>query len=169
MSQLTTAEAAKMSGIAEGDVERMAHSRSRPGLYKNGPTCSISRVRGPEIHPYAHSRNILPNEASGRRTEMGISVQPERSALFSAHPLEAVPENIVKAQAERAAHIEELKKGKPVIRRVIIPLDQAVPKFMSWYRSEHQNRKCKWAVDPRRREHQPDPAWRTQSGCRRHP
>jgi integrase len=60
--------------------------------------------------------------------------------------LEAVPENIVKAQAERAAHIEELKKGKPVIRRVIIPLEQAVPKFMSWYRSEHQNRKCKWAA-----------------------
>lgn len=60
--------------------------------------------------------------------------------------LEAVPENIVKAHAERIAHIEELKKGKPVIRRVITSLDHAVPKFMSWYRSEHQNRKCKWAA-----------------------
>lgn len=60
--------------------------------------------------------------------------------------LEAVPENIVKAHAERTAHIEDLKKGKPVIRRVIILLDHAVPKFMSWYRSEHQNRKCKWAA-----------------------
>lgn len=60
--------------------------------------------------------------------------------------LEAVPENIVKAHAERLAHIEELKKGKPVIRRVITSLDHAVPKFMSWYRSEHQNRKCKWAA-----------------------
>ena len=53
--------------------------------------------------------------------------------------LEAVPGNIIKAHAERAAHIEELKKGKPVIRRVITTLDHAVPKFMSWYRSEHQN------------------------------
>lgn len=60
--------------------------------------------------------------------------------------LEAVPGNIIKAHAERAAHIEELKKGKPVIRRVITTLDHAVPKFMSWYRSEHQNRKCKWAA-----------------------
>jgi integrase len=60
--------------------------------------------------------------------------------------LEAVPENIVKAHTERAAHIEELKKGRRVIRRVITSLDHAVPKFMSWYRSEHQNRKCKWAA-----------------------
>jgi len=60
--------------------------------------------------------------------------------------LEAVPENIVKAHAERAAHLEELKKGRHVIRRVIISLDRAIPKFMSWYRSEHQNRKCKWAA-----------------------
>jgi integrase len=60
--------------------------------------------------------------------------------------LEAVPENIVKAHAERTAHIEELKKGNPVIRRVITSLDYAVPKFMAWYRSEHQNRKCKWAA-----------------------
>lgn len=60
--------------------------------------------------------------------------------------LEAVPVNIVKAHAERTAHIEELKKGKPVIKRVIVSLDHAVPKFMSWYRSEHQNRKCKWAA-----------------------
>lgn len=60
--------------------------------------------------------------------------------------LEAVPENIIKAHAERTAHIEDLKKGRPVIRRVITSLDHAVPKFMSWYRSEHQNRKCKWAA-----------------------
>lgn len=60
--------------------------------------------------------------------------------------LEAVPENIVKAHAERTAHIEELKKGKPVVRRVITSLDHAIPKFMAWYRSEHQNRKCKWAA-----------------------
>jgi integrase len=60
--------------------------------------------------------------------------------------LEAVPENILKAHAERAAHIEELRKGKPFIRYVITPLDHAVPKFVSWYRSEHQNRKCKWAA-----------------------
>ena len=60
--------------------------------------------------------------------------------------LEAVPENIVKAHAERTAHIEDLKKGKPVIRRVIASLDHAIPKFMCWYRSEHQNRKCKWAA-----------------------
>jgi integrase len=60
--------------------------------------------------------------------------------------LEAVPENILKAHAERVAHIEELKKGKPAIRRVITSLDHAIPKFMSWYRSEHQNRKCKWAA-----------------------
>ncbi|MEX2261064.1 MAG: tyrosine-type recombinase/integrase [Bryobacteraceae bacterium] len=60
--------------------------------------------------------------------------------------LEAVPENILKVHAERTAHIEELKKGKPVIRRVITSLDHAIPKFMAWYRSEHQNRKCKWAA-----------------------
>jgi len=48
--------------------------------------------------------------------------------------------------AERTAHIEDLTKGRPVIRRVITSLDHAVPKFMSWYRSEHQNRKCKWAA-----------------------
>ena len=43
--------------------------------------------------------------------------------------LEAVPENILKAHAERAAHLEELKKGKPVIRRVITSIDQAIPKL----------------------------------------
>lgn len=35
---------------------------------------------------------------------------------------------------------------EPFIRRVITPLDHAVPKFISWYRSEHENRKCKWAA-----------------------
>jgi integrase len=60
--------------------------------------------------------------------------------------LEALPENIIKAHADRAAHIEELKKGKLVSRRVIASLDHAIPKFMAWYRSEHQNRKCKWAA-----------------------
>ncbi len=59
--------------------------------------------------------------------------------------LEAVPENIIRAHAERAAHVEELKKGRGGTKRVIAPVDHAILKFISWYRSEHQNRECKWA------------------------
>jgi integrase len=59
--------------------------------------------------------------------------------------LEAVPANILEAQAQKAAHLEEVRKGKRVVRQISVSLDQAVPKFMAWYRSEHQNRKCGWA------------------------
>lgn len=72
---------------------------------------------------------------------MGVSLQLERTAYSRVTDLEALPENFVKAHAERTAHIEELKKGKPVIRRVITSLDHPISKFRSWYRGEHQNRK----------------------------
>jgi integrase len=100
-------------------------------------------------------RDISVNEHSKHPTERGLREKngkwEYRFTQNGQHysrvtDLEAVPENILKAHAERAAHIDELKKGKRVIRRVITSLDHAVPKFMSWYRSEHQNRKCKWAA-----------------------
>jgi integrase len=60
--------------------------------------------------------------------------------------LEAVAANINSAQALRTAHIEQIKSGKMVMRRVNVPLDQAVSHFMRWYRSEHpRGGKCKWA------------------------
>jgi integrase len=57
-----------------------------------------------------------------------------------------VAENVLEAQAQKAAHLEELRKGKRVVRQISVSLDQAVPTFLAWYRSEHQNRKCGWAV-----------------------
>ena len=60
--------------------------------------------------------------------------------------LEAVPETVTAAQAQRSAHMEELRKGKRVVRRISVGLDEAIAKFLAWYRSEHQNRKCSWAV-----------------------
>lgn len=60
--------------------------------------------------------------------------------------LAAVPENILAAQALKALHQAELRKGKKFFRVVSVDLAQAVPKFMAWYRSEHGNGKCKWAA-----------------------
>jgi integrase len=60
--------------------------------------------------------------------------------------LEAVPENVLEAQQEKAAHMAELQKGKKVIRQISVPLNQAIPKFMAWYRSEHGGKKCGWAA-----------------------
>jgi integrase len=60
--------------------------------------------------------------------------------------LEAVADNVLEAQAQKAVHLEELRKGKRVVRQIGVALDQAVPRFVAWYRSEHQNRKCGWAV-----------------------
>ncbi len=31
-----------------------------------------------------------------------------------------------------------------MIRQVITSVDHGIPNFVPWYRSEHQNRKCKW-------------------------
>jgi integrase len=60
---------------------------------------------------------------------------------------EAVAENINAAQAERAAHIRELKAGKNVFRRISVPLDKAVSEFNRWYRSEHpRGGNCAWAT-----------------------
>ncbi len=55
-------------------------------------------------------------------------------------------DNVLEAQAQKAVHLEELRKGKRVVRQIGVALDQAVPRFVAWYRSEHQNRKCAWAV-----------------------
>lgn len=60
--------------------------------------------------------------------------------------LSAVPENVLAAQALKASHLAELRKGKKFFRVVSVELAQAVPKFMTWYRGEHANRKCKWAA-----------------------
>jgi hypothetical protein len=60
--------------------------------------------------------------------------------------LSAEPENVLAAQAEKQAHIEELRKGRRAPRQISVGLDQAVPRFVAWYRGEHGGRKCKWAV-----------------------
>ncbi|MGA7411711.1 MAG: tyrosine-type recombinase/integrase [Bryobacteraceae bacterium] len=60
--------------------------------------------------------------------------------------LKAVPENVLAAQSQKVAHLEALRKGKRFIRQVSLDLDQAIQKFIAWYRSEHRNRKCGWAA-----------------------
>jgi integrase len=61
--------------------------------------------------------------------------------------LEAVPENILKAQALRTAHLEQLRRGQPVIKQVNMLPSQAVSEFMRFYRGEHpQGGDCKWAA-----------------------
>ncbi len=123
----------------------MAHPRRRSCLHQNGYDTSAIRS--------TRSRDTSVNTQSKHPTERGLREKNgkwEYQFTLNGQPysritdLKAVPENIVKANAERTAHIEELKKGKPVIRRAITSLDQAIPKFMSWYRGEHQNRQCKW-------------------------
>ena len=60
--------------------------------------------------------------------------------------LEAVPENVLQAQAQRAAHLEQVKAGKPVIRRSNVAIQEGISHFMRWYVSEHpRGGKCKWA------------------------
>jgi integrase len=60
--------------------------------------------------------------------------------------LVAVPENILKAQALKEAHLEQLRRGKKVVRQMHIPVGDAVREFMVWYRSEHPlGGECKWA------------------------
>lgn len=58
----------------------------------------------------------------------------------------AVPENVLAAQALKAAHLKELRKGKKFFRVATVDLDKAVPRFMAFYRGEHGNGKCKWAA-----------------------
>lgn len=61
--------------------------------------------------------------------------------------LEAVPENILKAQALKEAHRADIIKGKAVVRQMRMPIDKAVAEFNVWYRSEHpRGGKCKWAT-----------------------
>jgi integrase len=60
--------------------------------------------------------------------------------------LSAVPKNVSAAQAIRNTIVEELKGGKKPVRQIEVSLDEAVAQFNRWYRSEHQNRPCKWAV-----------------------
>lgn len=70
-----------------------------------------------------------------------------RGRLYSqVTDLKAVPENVLQAQAQRAAHIEQVTAGKAVIRRSNVPIHQGVSHFMRWYVSEHpRGGKCKWA------------------------
>jgi hypothetical protein len=102
-----------------------------------------------EVQRYIRERTIQASHQKGLRAKNGrweYRFKLNGKPYSRVTDLEAVPENIIKAHAQRAGHIEELKKGKPFIRHVITPLDHAVPKFVSWYRSEHQNRRCKWAA-----------------------
>jgi hypothetical protein len=48
--------------------------------------------------------------------------------------LEAVPKNVLKAQALRAAHLAQLRRGQPVVRQVHKQPNQAVSEFMRFYR-----------------------------------
>jgi integrase len=60
--------------------------------------------------------------------------------------LAAVPENILKAQTLKEAHLEQLRKGKNVVRQMHMPVANAIREFMVWYRSEHPlGGECKWA------------------------
>jgi hypothetical protein len=58
----------------------------------------------------------------------------------------AVPDNVLKAQEQKAAQIAQLKSGKVLVKQVNMSLGQAIPHFMRWYRSEHvRGGKCTWA------------------------
>jgi integrase len=96
------------------------------------------------------------SEQSKRPTEKGLRNRGGKwEYRFKLHgkpysritDLEAEERNVLAAQAQKMAHMEELRKGKRVFARPIsAPLDQAVPRFLAWYRGEHENRKCKWAA-----------------------
>jgi Phage integrase SAM-like domain len=58
----------------------------------------------------------------------------------------AVPENVLKAQALRAVHIEQVKAGKQLTKRSNVAFREAISHFIRWYLSEHpRGGKCKWA------------------------
>ena len=141
MPQLTTAEAARILGIAEATLYEWRIRGEGPAYTKMG---RLVRYPDHEVQRYIHERTFQASQ--GLRVKNGrweYRFKLNGKPYSRVTDLEAVPENIVKAHAQRAAHVEELKKGKPFIRHVITPLDHAVPKFISWYRSEHQN---KWAT-----------------------
>ena len=124
----------------------MAHRGRRADIHQNGPTRSLSGV---EVQRYIREHTIEASKERDLREKNGkwkyrfeLNDQP----LFGVTDVEAVPKDIVKAHAERTAHIEELKKGKTVIRQVITSVDHGIPSFVPWYRSEHQNRESKWAA-----------------------
>jgi hypothetical protein len=70
-----------------------------------------------------------------------------RGRLYSqVTDLKAAPENVLQAQALRAAHIEQAKAGKAVAKRRSVEVHEGVSHFMRWYVSEHpRGGKCKWA------------------------
>ena len=148
MPQLTTAEAARMLGIAEATLKRMAHPWPRTSLLRWAGLSGIRtmKFRGISVNGERIIQTSHRERSPGEEREWEYRFKLNGKPYSRVTDLRAVPENILKAHTERAAHIEELKEGKPFIRHVITPLDHEVPKFVSWYRSEHQNRKCKWAA-----------------------
>ncbi|MBV9501044.1 MAG: helix-turn-helix domain-containing protein [Acidobacteriaceae bacterium] len=85
MSQLTTAEAAKMLGIAEATLNEWRVRGQGPAYTKMG---RLVRYPEHEVQRYIRERTI---ETSHRKRptreerEVGISLHLERSALFSGH------------------------------------------------------------------------------------
>ena len=70
-----------------------------------------------------------------------------RGRLYSqVTDLKAVPENVLQAQAHRAAHIEQARAGKATAKLKTIEVHHGVAHFMRWYVSEHpRGGKSKWA------------------------
>src|SRR5215831_6489752 len=111
MSQLTTAEAAKMLGIADATLNEWRIRGEGPAYAKWADSFAIWSMK---------SRGISVNAQSKHPTERGLREKNgkwEYRFNLNGQPysrvadLEAVPEDIVKAHAERTAHIEELRKG----------------------------------------------------------
>jgi excisionase family DNA binding protein len=85
MSQLTTAEAAKMLGIAEATLNEWRIRGQGPAYTKMG---RLVRYPEYEVQRYIRERTIETSyrkRSAGEEREMGVSFQLERTALFSGH------------------------------------------------------------------------------------
>ena len=85
MSLLTTAEAAKMLGIAEATLNEWRLRGEGPAYTKMG---RLVRYPDYEVERFIRERTIKTSyrkRAEGEEREMGIPVQSERAGLFSGH------------------------------------------------------------------------------------
>ena len=85
MSQLTTAEAAKILGIAEATLNEWRIRGEGPAYTKMG---RLVRYPDDEVERYIRERTIKTSyrkRPQGEEREVGVSLQSERAALFSGH------------------------------------------------------------------------------------
>jgi len=85
MSQLTTAEAAKILGIAEATLNEWRIRGEGPAYTKMG---RLVRYPDYEVERYIRERTIKTSyrkRPQGEEREVGVSLQSERAALFSGH------------------------------------------------------------------------------------